>query len=146
MRVWRGLFRLWVVATCLWVLVAGTMTWVDERGITPAEQWWVLPSAERGVYRLELASDAQALRATHDRIDYAHNIHLIVPKETPQEDMRRYSPTFVRDVVEARGQFLADERWDRLRRSASFILAAPVVVLGLGLASRWVVAGFRRPA
>ena len=151
----RGLFRLWIVASFVWLVIVGAFVQEDIR---------------RDVSRLttdrsaEITRHALAERLPRPRIDWAARLRL---RELEEEDRKARArtkqliegrlqatlpPGFVLETDELRASLLAGTEDTRtpsqlaqgnLMFAASFLLLPPILAFALGWAGLWIVRGFR---
>ena len=129
-RVARGLFRLWLVFSVLWIAGVGAVTWRTF----PVNDWTVV-GAKRELSDEEMGIGHQPQTRTPDALGRT------IPPFDP-------SKPYVVIPSEKSSAFNADVAFDRERRAAVqfatlLALAPPFFVLALGSALRWALLGFR---
>jgi hypothetical protein len=137
MRINRGLFRLWVVASVLWIASVGVITWKNW----PVDDWvpvWAVEDED--ITWDKPASDTRA----HDE----HNSTLPdAPWVKPAPRKPRFDPskpfTIGKQTYANSEAFVAAERRDALVNGTGIAFAPPLVAFILGMSLIWVVRGFR---
>jgi hypothetical protein len=147
MRITRGLFRLWVVASVLWIASVGVMTWqawpVDDWTIVKEEAVFApnakvepLPPFDPDAYLKETTPRAETT-AVPDRA-----IESEKPSAKPQFDPSKPFSDGKRTYANSMA-FVEAERRDAVMKGATIGITPPVAVLLLGMSMIWVVRGFR---
>jgi hypothetical protein len=141
MNVWRGLFRLWIVASCLWAMLVALISW---RGIYEP----YLPEAA-----YELSSTLEVQWAPHraylvstppgyTRIQFPNQIVVFASSDIPQSTLNEWAPRFTARYTALRNSQVSAARFSALTNAAMATVLIPLAFLGLGGALRWVVRGF----
>ena len=163
MNIRRGFFRLWLIASVAWVLVATVATWKELFWPSFAEgnylyllEGWPTPKgvtnkffdAELGttVYRdgkaqgqfRELEPGDQI--ADYSKIDFPHNLVLWMPATLDQAGQKEMVEKFATTYFESR----VSEASERRLASLGAILVPPLAVLVIGAALLWAFSGFRK--
>lgn len=145
MNIWRGLFRLWVLATVLWL---GLVVAVSYNPIVnpwlPIENYLV-PDTTRGLFKLDSYSVSQEIRNSHREIKFPNNVYVYATLQIPDSYLNQLAPEFMRGYVEPRNQLRQEMRKEAVLWALAFAVLVPLVVLLLGCAFRWVAAGFGAP-
>jgi hypothetical protein len=166
MQLTRGLFRLWVVASVLWIASVGVMTWqawpVDDWTIVKEEPVFApnakvtpLPefdqkSSGRGRKSSRPAEppfDPDAyLKETTPRAETTSVPNWAIesekPSAKPQFDPSKPFSDGKRTYANSKA-FVQAERRDAVMKGAAIGVTPPVAVLLLGISLIWVVRGFR---
>jgi hypothetical protein len=122
MRIARGLFRLWLVASALWIGGVGTITW----------PW--------GWQGAPVDLEAQSAAAQVSRFADAHPQSEIEVK-TPDGIIHLFPAGTARDAIDRalRNYW----RWHETKIAAEIALIPPVLLLALGSVLGWAFQGFR---
>lgn len=144
MRVWRGLFRLWVVGTVIWV-GACTLLGINE---------WYSVGVEASLFELRTA-DGPLIRRDNifDQFDVGvtkdyrvkalpGNVTLIVRKEIPEVADAARVEELLKTTAEPHIAMQATRRWVIATNASLWAVLPPLMLLLLGMALRWVLAGF----
>ena len=164
------LFRLWLIATVAWILVATVATrkeffspsfaegnylyllegWPTPKGVT--NEFLLLPAAdpdeERAatVYRDGKAQghfrqlEPQDQIAEYSKIDFPYNLILWMPATLDQAGQKEMVDKFATTYFASRGSEVTERRLSSL----GAILVPPIAVLIIGAALLWAFSGFRK--
>ena len=128
LRVARGLFRLWLILSVLWIGGVGVVTW-----------WtWTLPAVPLVHGQIETGSDGKQYR-------YDATVNKWLPVTEPSAP-RDNPPPSASEVLEADKHFaglLAEARRSEILYASAVALVPPALVLALGSALVWAFRGFR---
>jgi hypothetical protein len=114
-RIARGLFRLWIVASVVWLCAVGAVT-----------TWWVLPKAAE-------LSDAEVSKPPFD----PSKPFEVVP------DWAKPGGVPLQNLPDAPWVVTEQKKKAAIQTAAEIALIPPALVLALGAALGWVVKGFR---
>jgi hypothetical protein len=150
MNLRRGLLRLWIVLSLLWVTA---MTWLLWSELTITYPNYIFSTPHNGRYELEGPEGAtreQALEKFYSRLETEKNIKpedraaLLAARPNPAPP-----PGF---VLDQRGAGPADEQvtvtneraadWPRRRNAAAAIFLPPLAVIIIGVGLFWAGQGF----
>jgi hypothetical protein len=118
LRIARGLSRLWLVLSVLWIGGVGVVTWLNW----PEDQYIVPPSVS------SVPSESLERRGSGLFDDLIPKRGEILPALDPSKPY-----TVVREK----------ERWEAVRYASIVALVPPLFVLALGSALIWAFRGFR---
>ena len=128
LRVARGLFRLWLILSVLWIGGVGVVTW-----------WtWTLPAVPFVHGQIETGSDGKQYR-------YDATVNKWLPVTEPSAP-RDNPPPSASEVLEADKHFaglLAEARRSEILYASLVALLPPAFVLALCSALIWAARGFR---
>jgi hypothetical protein len=132
LRIARGLFRLWLILSVLWIGGVGVVTW-----------WtWTLPAVPFVNGQIETGSDGKQYR-------YDATANEWLPVEPPADREvapRDKPPPSADEVLDADKHWareLAEARRSEILYASAVALVPPAVVLALGSALVWAFRGFR---
>lgn len=144
MRLWRGSFRLWVVVTVIWV-GACTLLGINE---------WYSVGVEASLFELRTA-DGPLIRRDNifDQFDVGvakdyrvkglpGNVTLIVRKEIPEGAEAARVEELLKGTAEPHIAEQAARRWQIATNATLWAVVPPLMLLALGMALLWVLAGF----
>jgi len=145
MRVARGLFRLWVVATVLWMSAV-----VAYDGKTPFEGLWKPPAKyeiqhETGVTLvLDGSQSPKLLKA--QMVDAAKRAAAQLEEQGDSAGAKKQLEWAAGTSVDQVLKYVSDDnakRSEQLYSALSWLLCPPFGLLALGLMTGWVARGFR---
>lgn len=73
-------------------------------------------------------------------------IHMFAPANMPDDKLEQRASQVYPMAVELRQQLVNEKRTGAIKWAAAVASIPPVIMLALGIAIAWVLAGFRRPA
>ena len=87
MRIRRGLFRLWVVASVIWVGIIGSIGYHEWRAVAQPMKLYVLPNATSDFYKVDNVFDRfdPGLETSHSVVEYPHGITLMIYNSVPND-------------------------------------------------------------
>src|SRR6266404_7626533 len=99
----RGFFRLWVVASTLWIIGAGVGAVQMSPTLQTAE--YVMPDATSGFFKLDntFKQFDPAFLAVHSKVQFPNNVMLFVHNSVPEATLQERSPEFFKTYSSPRG-------------------------------------------
>jgi hypothetical protein len=146
MHIRRGMLRLWIVASVIWVGIIASVGYSDWRTVPQPMKLYVLPNAPSDFHLVENVFDqfVPEIQKAHRIIDYPHGITLMIHNSVPSDVAGPKQKEFERNYV---APLTRDYEVKRSDTAISYLQAAlfpPIVVLVFGAAMAWVSTGFRR--
>ncbi len=92
----------------------------------------------------DLEKGVETGEITHIEFDGLAGVTLFALSETPEEELKRRAKEVYPLAVELRTALVREKRIGQIRNTLGAAIIPPIVMLLLGLAVGWVVAGFRR--
>jgi hypothetical protein len=143
MNLWRGLFRLWVLASGLWLLWAVVMFEGRVRHPFIGERHYVLTN-DIGLLELDWPRMETTPLSGHRRVEFPNSVVLYAQDGVTDQRLKDFSQSFFVNYVHPRDREIRTKRWDEIRDASIFTVLPILVVLILGLALRWVARGFKQ--
>ena len=146
MRVRRGMFRLWVVASIIWIGIIGYIGYHEWRAVPQPMKLYVLPNATSDFYKVDNIFDRfdPALGTSHSIVEYPHGITLMIHNSVPSDVAEPKKKEFERDYVSPLSRDYDEKRFDTGTTYVEAALLPPIGVLAFGAAMAWALTGFRR--
>ncbi|TIL28826.1 hypothetical protein [Mesorhizobium sp.] len=146
MNIRRGLFRLWLVLSTVWVVVTGAMYFeeIQSPGIPEANFLYVKDADE--FEKIPAANSRYEMRKTMTEITFPNNVSLFTTPGEPDDKERALVPGFLIKIVEPRYAEVRAKRWDTVHLALQVAFVPIAVVFALGGALVWAFSGFsKRP-
>jgi hypothetical protein len=147
MRVRRGMFRLWVVASIIWIGIIGYNGYQEWRSVPQPIKLYLLPNATSDFYVPENIFDRwdPGIEQSHSIIEYPHGVTLMIHNSVPSAVAEPKKKEFERQYVEPAARNYEKKRYDAAATYLEAALLPPPAVLIFGAAMGWVLTGFRNP-
>lgn len=166
----RGALRLWIVATSLWLVFVGFLTW-DAVSLTTRGRYqyveqlkddlepWQAFDGKRSITEAFVMPSASKIPASLFKIEYQYQAGFNDAAKAgtlKTVDFPDNSTLYIRAAYDGSDQNLIsqwfwEQRWERrldaLKQEVGLILFGlipPILLLLIWFVSRWVLAGFRR--
>lgn len=138
LRIARGLFRLWLVLSVLWIGAVGTMTWsqFDVRFLSDEELRWFPAPIRPGEVPPEF--DPSQPSTVETPAEAAREAALRARVGLPPDAAISYE-----DAVRADALLRRDQTFALVRSGAQVGLLPPVLILVVGSSLIWAFRGFR---
>jgi len=139
----RGLFRIWIVASGLWIIGVALVAFQMSPSLPPAE--YLLPSATSDFFELNSKFNQfdSSFMAIHSKIEFPNNVLLFVHKDVPKAAMETRAAEFAKTYPATRGEQLKKLR---VNLGIYALLAAfipSLAVLLAGMLVGWISNGFK---
>lgn len=143
MDIWRGLFRLWVLASGLWLLFVGALHWDEVRSPFVETHYFAISNRMvlSGMPWMRWGAEEPQ---GYTRIDFPNRIVVFAENGIPEASLNEWARSFAREHVSSRDKEISDGRRRAIWAATVIAVIPAVFVLLLGLALRWVANGFRR--
>jgi hypothetical protein len=140
----RGFFRLWLVASLLWVVAVGWLTWP---GAAPEQyvRYWYYRVAHSEVVEWQRNAAAADYKARVDAVDNALRGKVQVPTPPPDHttDFAQLGSPQLQELQEFTSlEALLDEYEIETERWLAYTFGPPVILLIVGASLLWAVRGF----
>jgi hypothetical protein len=140
----RGLFRLWLAVSALWLIVVALLFYPQVVSPYIEPQAYILTND--GFLQLDNVSDSQ----DHDfktayqiEIEFPNKVILFAKDDTPKPVLDTQSKSFYERYVKPRDAEVTTARWQSLERASATGLLPPLALILLGLVIGWIVSGFK---
>jgi hypothetical protein len=141
MTIWKGMFRLWVLATALWTIFVTILSWGMISNPSIPRHAYFLKEAGSTPYQLADAYPSYSWIQTQREIALPNWVILYAPRDVPDQAV-----TSAREALRQASDDRTGEAWGERMEAIVFVLAviagASGAVLAIGFAVRWVVKGF----
>ncbi len=146
MRIRRGMFRLWVVASIIWIGIICSIGYHEWRAVPQPVKLYLLPNATSDFHVVDniFADFDPNIQKTHSIIEYPHGITLMIHNSVPSDVAEPKKKEFERDYVEPLSRDYDQKRYDTVTTYVGSALLPPMAVLAFGAAIAWALTGFRR--
>jgi hypothetical protein len=140
LRVARGLFRLWLVLSVLWIGAVGIVTWKRF----PVDDWRISdPPAKAGssvpLSTIEICSTAKNDEQCFDMLAAAGRN----PFDAYDLNWDDLSSRSTEDLIRAHRRLIDKDRREAIQFASLVAIVPPAFVLALGSALVWAFKGFR---
>jgi hypothetical protein len=140
-----GLFRLWLVASALWLIVV--VVFFYPQVVSPyIEPRAYILTDDLKFFEFDNVSDSEFKAAYQTEIEFPNKVTLFAKDDTPKPVLDTQSKSFYEQHVKPREVELATARWQSLERASATGLLPPLALLLLGLVIGWIVSGFKSTA
>src|SRR5215472_4479207 len=148
----RGLFRLWVAVSAVWLVIVAVFSYGQIVSPDIQPHTYVLLNANSDIHEFnifydtgfQLPSDFKLAEQT--RIDFPNNVILFAANNIPSDVLKTRSQSFYEQYVKPRDTELATARWHTLGFASAVGLLPPLALILFGLVIGWIVRGFRSTA
>jgi hypothetical protein len=146
MRVRRGIFRLWVVASVIWIGIIGSIGYHEWRTVSQPVKLYLLPNAASDFYVVDniFTRFDPNMEKAHSIIEYPHGITLMIHNSVASDVAEVKKKEFERDYVAPLSRDYDEKRYGTVTTYLEAALLPPMVVLAFGAAMAWALTGFRR--
>ncbi|WP_156963777.1 hypothetical protein [Muricoccus aerilatus] len=141
MTVWRGLVRLWIVASVLWVGFIALVLGSQVTNPYIQAHYYSLRSWPPGAVRLA-DWPGRAVVDTTTEIEFSNKVYVYAAREISRADLDAWAVAFERDRAAPRAAEISAARWKALNFALMISCLPPLAVAALGYALRWVALGF----
>jgi len=140
------MFRLWLVASVIWVAIIGGIAYREWRAVPQPMKVYVLPNAASDFHLLDnvFSQFDPNVQSAHLTIQYPHGITLLIHNSVATDAAEGKKREFERDFVEPLARSYDQTRYDTLTGYLETALFPPIALLALGAAMAWALTGFRR--
>src|ERR1700720_398919 len=143
----RGLFRLWLALSALWLSIIAVLFYpqVVSPYIEPLA-YILRDDSDSGFLQLDNVSDSndQDFKAAYQiEIEFPNKVTLFAKDDTPKPVLDTQSKSFYERYVKPRDAELTTARWQSLERASATALLPPLALILLGLVIGWIVSGFK---
>ena len=142
MNVWRGLVRLWIFTTLIWITIIAITQWNDVHSPYVAPQYFLL-SQTMELQELRRTSFDQIEHPNHNVLEFPNAITVFLAKEITPDALNQWARSFNQTHVAARQRVISMRRTEALKVTASVAFVPPILLLVIGVGLRWVARGFR---
>jgi hypothetical protein len=140
LRIARGLFRLWLVLSVLWIGGVGTVTWSN----LPSDEWW---RNDPIVQRAGPTPNPETIRVQSPD-GQVHEFPAGTASDVIERVMKDYWQSQTNKAATAGtfdpAEFAAFKQRAAIQTGVKLALIPPVLMLALGSALGWAFTGFRR--
>jgi hypothetical protein len=142
----RGFFRLWVVASTLWIIGAGVGAFQMSPTLQTAE--YVMPDATSGFFKLDntFKQFDPAFQAVHSKVEFPNNVTLFVHNSVPEATLKERAPEFFKTYSSPRGDEWTKARFSFWTTALLVAVLPPFGILLLGGLVGWIFKGFAHDA
>jgi hypothetical protein len=144
----RGLFRLWLAVSALWLIIVAVLFY--PQAVSPyIEPRAYILTDDLKFFELDNVSDSEDRdfkAAYQTEVEFPNKVTLFAKDDTPKPVLDTQSKSFYEQHVKPREVELATARWQSLERASATGLLPPLALLLLGLVIGWIVSGFKSPA
>ena len=146
MNVRRGFFRLWVVASALWVVGASVVAFQMFPTLQPAE--FVMPDATSGFFKMDNVFEqfVPAIQAVHSKVEFPNNVTLFVHTSVPEPILKAKAPEFSKTYSAPRADELTKAQFSFWTKALSTAVLPPLGIFLFGVLVAWIFSGFARDA
>jgi hypothetical protein len=136
------MFRLWVVATVIWVGIIGNIGYHEWRAVPQlTDELYLLPDATSDFHTVNFFDQFDpGTQKDHSIIKYPHDLTLMIPNFVPSAVAEAKKEEFERDYVYVN----EGKRYDVVTTYLEAALLPPLAVLAFGAAMAWALTGFMR--
>jgi hypothetical protein len=141
----RGLFRLWIIMSVPWAVGTGAVFSRDIFTPTIPAQVYVMPNAKSDFFKLDniySQFDDDMMKA-HRIVDFPNNLRLLIEKNVPDDAARARATNFFEEYSKPRDNEVKAARLKGIREFLLFGAMPPLMLLIIGWAVSWAVAGFK---
>jgi len=146
----RGLFRLWLALSALWLSIIAVLFYAQVVSPYIEPQAYILrDDSDSGFLQLDNVSDSndQDFKAAYQiEIEFPNKVTLFAKDDTPKPVLDTQSKSFYERYVKPRDAELTTARWQSLERASATGLLPPLALIPLGLVIGWIVSGFKSTA
>ena len=143
----RGLFRLWLALSALWLSIIAVLFYPQVVSPYIEPQAYILrDDFDSGFLQLDNVSDSndQDFKAAYQiEIEFPNKVTLFAKDDTPKPVLDTQSKSFYERYVKPRDAELTTARWQSLERASATALLPPLALILLGLVIGWIVSGFK---
>ena len=144
----RGLFRLWLVVSALWLIVV--VVFFYPQVVSPyIEPHAYILTDDLKFFELDNVADSEDrnFKAAYQiEIEFPNKVTLFAKDDTPKPVLDTQSKSFYEQHVKPREAELGTARWHSLERAFATGLLPPLAFVLLGLVIWWIVNGFKSAA
>jgi hypothetical protein len=144
----RGLFRLWLAVSALWLIIAVVFLYPQVVSPYIEPQAYILTD-DLKFFELDNVSDINErdFKAAYPiEIEFPNKVTLFAKDDTPKPVLDTQSKSFYEQHVKPREAELATARWQSLEFASAAGVVPPLALLLLGLVIGWIVSGFKSAA
>src|SRR5215831_17389952 len=141
----RGLFRLWLAVSALWLIIAVVFLYPQVVSPYIEPQAYILTD-DLKFFELDNVSDSKDrdFKAAYPiEIDFPNKVTLFAKDDTPKPVLDTQSKSFYEQYVKPRDAEATTARWLSLGRATALGLLPPLALILLGLVIGWIVSGFK---
>jgi hypothetical protein len=142
MNVRRGIFRLWLVLSYVWLAIVGAMYWDEIQLPRLAEANYLYIEGADAFEKIPEHNSRSELRKTRTQVDFPNNVSLFTTPPQTDDEARSRAARFLIQYVEPRNT----ETWSKRRAKVGLALDVAMVPIGLsfalGAALMWAFSGF----
>jgi hypothetical protein len=141
----RGLLRLWISLSALWVVGVGLFAAIQFSSVSIPEQIYIMKDATSGFFKLDNVFDQfdAGFKDAHWTVAFPNNVTLYVVNSISRSVVEEQGKDFYAMYSKPRD---AELLWARLRFVGWMLLVAsvpPIMVAVFAAVSRWIAAGFK---
>src|SRR5205809_7133465 len=141
----RGLFRLWLVVSALWLIAV--VVFFYSQVVSPyIEPRAYILTDDLKFFELDNVSDSEDRdfkAAYQTEIEFPNKVTLFAKDDTPKPVLDTQSKSFYEQHVKPREAELTTARRQSLERASATGVLPPLALLLLGLVIGWIVSGFK---
>jgi hypothetical protein len=144
----RGLLRLWLAVSALWLIIVGVLFYPQVVSPYIEPRAYILTD-DLKFFELDNVSDSQDrdFRAAYQtEIEFPNKVTLFAKDETPKPVLDTQSKNFYEQHVKPREAELATARWQSSEMASASGLLPPLALLLFGWVIGWIVSGFKSTA
>jgi len=145
----RGLSRLWLAVSALWLIIVTVFSYGQIVSPDIQPHTYVLVNANSDFYEFNIFYDTgfqlppDFKLAEQTRIDFPNNVILFAGNDIPKDVLKTRSESFYEQYVKPRDAEATTARWLSLGRATALGLLPPLALILLGLVIGWIASGFK---
>ncbi len=146
MQIRRGMLRLWIVASVIWIGIIASIGYPEWRNISQPMKLYLLPDATSDFHVVDnvFAQFDANIQKAHLIIEYPHGITLMIHNSVPSDVAEPKKKEFERNYVAPLSREYEERRFDTAMSYLKIALLPPLGVFAFGAAMAWALTGFRR--
>ncbi len=146
MRFRRGMFRLWIVASVIWIALIGVIGYREWRAVQEPVKLYLLRDATSDFYTVENVFTAFDPNVQKEYLisEYPHGITLMIPNSVSRDVAESKKKEFEHKYVETLTHDFEQKRSETAATYLEAALLPPLAFLAFGSAMAWAFTGFRR--
>jgi hypothetical protein len=145
MNIRRGLFRLWLVLSVIWIGAIAAIVGSDAIDVYIPEKnyLWVDKAGQAAL--LPPTASLYDLDKDHVKVLYPYNVILHVDNSVPPEALRPYNDEIMNKYVNPRKAEVRRRQWEAVWLALKLALIPPIIAFGIGALLFWAFSGFKHP-